>query len=174
MCFWHVPFSVVRDSEKNNNTCVNEFRSDWKKPKELRISSLQQAMHRLTWQITTLEENFYVREKRTKESHLNECALWRWRCLEKNRLIQLLALRIAHLSVTDTQGYFVDGILGEIGRLEEKKNAIDSIEISNNNHCHSPYPVDFTCASLASFLSTERRRVMVRFKLLSCFVAYRI
>lgn len=136
-------------------------------------------MARLTLQITKLEESLNIKQGEMKESHLTEMRLWKHRCTEKNVLIQLLARRIAHLSATDVEGHFINGILTEIRKLEKefaKNSAPPPAPHQQQNHHHhlslgershkkneifSSSLRDFSFNTLRSFLASERQRVLV-------------
>jgi hypothetical protein len=125
-------------------------------------------MTRLTLQISKLEESLNLREAEMKESHVMETGLWKYRCEEKNLLIQLLARRIAYLSSSDIDGHFINGILTEIKKLEEefakKSNApepqLKSMQQSSQRR-KNWFPQDFSLATIRSFLTSERRRILV-------------
>ncbi|XP_035713215.1 sporulation-specific protein 15 isoform X3 [Folsomia candida] len=145
---------------------------------EILIARLQKTMARLTLQITKLEESLNIKQGEMKESHLTEMRLWKHRCTEKNVLIQLLARRIAHLSATDVEGHFINGILTEIRKLEKefaKNSAPPPAPHQQQNHHHhlslgershkkneifSSSLRDFSFNTLRSFLASERQRVL--------------
>lgn len=140
---------------------------------EILISRLQQTMTRLTLQITNLEESLNIRQAEMKDSHIMEIGLWKYRCEEKNMLIQLLARRISHLSATDVEGLFIRGILKEIKKLENefaKRSLPPEPKLipwqpdqkrKRSNYSNNPSTHDFSFRSLQSFLTSEHRKILV-------------
>jgi len=133
---------------------------------------LQETMGRLTLQVTKVEETLNTRQRALMESHVTESRLWKSRCVEKDLLLQALGRRIAHMSITDTQGYFINGVLKEIVKLRDELHSPSNLNKRHHSQC-SPLsksrkaegdrrpPHDFTCDSLCLFLKSERRRIMV-------------
>jgi hypothetical protein len=145
---------------------------------------LQETMGRLALQVTKVEEALNSRQRALMESHLTESRLWKSRCDEKNRLIELLARRIAHMSITDMHGYFINAVLREICKVGDEIMAKSRIRHSSltttRNSIGSRGRVgnetkqlhDFTCDSLRLFLTSERRRIMVIFTFSNHFALF--